>query len=185
MHSVKGKIHQNLISGTIVRSPWSLRICICVCICICLCICICVLLFVYLCLHLHCNLFTLSLPTRTSFRTSCEPPHAHFHSSKIPLVSALTRSLEHVHECVRPRNLRWGCGGEAPKKLLTPLIFMRLYTRSRLCGIRPFFKSGGSTPGLKLSIYMLDQGLILGDLARSCQFNLGTVKVMDSPATPF
>ena len=43
MHSVKAKIHQNLISETIRRSPSSLRICICVCICICACICICCL----------------------------------------------------------------------------------------------------------------------------------------------
>ena len=42
MHSVKAKIHQNLISETIVRSPPPLRICICVCICIC------VIVFVYL-----------------------------------------------------------------------------------------------------------------------------------------
>ena len=37
------------------------------------------------------------------------------------LVTAQTCSLEHVHVCVRPRNLRRGCGGKAPKKRLMPL----------------------------------------------------------------
>ena len=40
------------------------------------------------------------------------------------LVTAQTCSLEHVHECVRPRNLRRGCGGKAPKKRLTPPFLM-------------------------------------------------------------
>ena len=50
--------------------------------------------------------------------------------------------------------------------------------------IRPFFKLGDSDSGLKLSIHMVYQGLSFRDLARSCQSNLGRVKVMGSPAEP-
>ena len=89
-----------------------------------------------------------------------------------------------VHVCVRPRNLRRGCGGKSPKKRLTQLIFTRLYTRSRLRSIRPSFKLGDSTSGLKLSIHVVYQGLNPVHLAWSCQFNLGQVKVMGSPAEP-
>ena len=85
---------------------------------------------------------------------------------------------------MRPRNLRRGCGGKAPKKRLTPIIFTRLYIRSRPRSIRPFLKLGDSNSGLKLSICMAYQGFNLRDLARSCQFNLMTVKVMGSPAEP-
>ena len=101
------------------------------------------------------------------------------------LVTAQTCSLEHVHVCVRPRNLRRGCGGKAPKKRLMPLIFTRLCIRSWPRSIRSFFKLGDSNSGLKLSIHVAHQGLNLRDLARSCQFNPMTVKVMNSPATPF
>ena len=87
-------------------------------------------------------------------------------------VTAQTCSLEHVHVCVRPWNLRRGCGGEAPKKRLTPLIFTRLDVRLRPRAIWPLFKLGGSNSGLKLSIYMAYQGFNLRDLARSRQFNL-------------
>ena len=95
-----------------------------------------------------------------------------------------TRYDQPVHVCVRPRNLRRGCGGKAPKKQLTQLIFTRLYIRSRPRSIRPFFKLGESNSGLKLPIYMAYQGLNLRDLARSCQFNFGRVKVMGPPAEP-
>ena len=89
-----------------------------------------------------------------------------------------------VHVCVRPQNLRTGCGGKAPKKRLTPLIFTRLDINMEPRSIRPFFKPGDSNSGLKLSIHMVYQGFNLRDLARSCQFNLRTVKVMGSPSEP-
>ena len=51
--------------------------------------------------------------------------------------------------------------------------------------IRLFFKLDFSTSGLKLSIYMVYQGFNLREIEKSRQFNIMTVKVMDSPATPF
>ena len=89
-----------------------------------------------------------------------------------------------VHECVRPQNLQMGCGRKAPKKRFPQLIFSRLYIRLGPRRSRPFFNLGDSNSGLKLSTHMMYQGLSFKDLARSCQFNLGRVKVMGSPAEP-
>ena len=108
---------------------------------------------------------TLLLPTRTSLRSSLS--HVLWatgrsfsliqHTSHWSLVTAQTCSIEPVHVCLRPRDIHRGCGGKAPKKRLTPLIFIRLYTRSLRWRSRPFFKLGASNSGLKLSIHMAYQ----------------------------
>ena len=89
--------------------------------------------------------------------------------------------------CSRPDSMPQNGPGKAetPKERLSRLIFSRLHINVEPRSIRPSFKLGDSNSGLKLSIYMAYQGLNLRDLARSCQFNLMTVKVMDSPVTPF
>ena len=76
------------------------------------------------------------------------------HTSHWSLVTAQTCSTEPVHVCVRPRNLHRGCGGKAPKKRLTQLIFIRLYTPRQPSRSRPFLKLGASNSGLKLSKHM-------------------------------
>ena len=88
--------------------------------------------------------------------------------------------------CSRPDSMPQNGSGKAetPEERLSRLIFSRLHINVEPRSIRPSFKLGDSNSGLKLSIYMAYQGLNLRDLARSCQFNLRTVKVMDSPATP-
>ena len=75
-------------------------------------------------------------------------------------------------------------GAKPPKKRLEPPKFTRLYIRSQPRSIRPFFKLGDSTSGLKLSIHIVYQGLNPVHLARSCQLYLATVKVTGSPAEP-
>ena len=105
---------------------------------------------------------------------------------KIPKPWARCLITEIMCCCSRPDSMPQNGSGKAetPKERLSRLIFSRLHINLEPRSIRPSFKLGDSNSGLKLSIYMAYQGLNLRDLARSCQFNLRTVKVMDSPATP-
>ena len=88
--------------------------------------------------------------------------------------------------CSRPDSMPQNGPGKAetPKERLSRLIFSRLHINVEPRSIRPSFKLDISNSGLKLSIHMVYQGSNLRDLARSCQFNLGRVKVMGSPAEP-
>ena len=105
---------------------------------------------------------TLFLPTWTSLRSSLShvlsAAGCSFslmeHTSHWSFVTVQTCSIEPVHVCLRPRDIHGGCGGKAPKKRLTPLIFIRLYTGRLPLRSRPFFKLSVSNSGLKLSIHM-------------------------------